>query len=143
LADSLKIERYKFVTDRQKYFTELARDAFASYVRLFSGLGAGAVALVSTWNKLEIKPDFLIFLIQVILSLVTILGFVASAQIVFCLTRWRGYRQGERAVNPDSPTSGRSWWIFEALYIAAILAIIGGAWLVAQRLPSFLPPLRK
>lgn len=135
LADSLEIERYRFVTDRQKYFTELARDAFASYMRLFSGLGAGAVALVSTWNKLEIKPDVLVFLIRVILVLVTFLGIVASAQIVYCLTRWWGYRQGERDINSDSPPIRQGWWIFESLYIAAILVTVGGAWFVANRLP--------
>ncbi|MGD0200982.1 MAG: hypothetical protein ABSD27_09580 [Bryobacteraceae bacterium] len=138
LHDSLKLERYKFVTDRQKYFTELARDAFASYARLFSGLAAAGVALVSTRTKLELRPAVLLYLINGILYLTTFLGLVTSAQIVFCLARWWEFRNAERKMNPDSPPIGWWWWLFETLYVMAILVAVVGAWCVARQLPELL-----
>ena len=45
--DDLKIERYKLVTDRQKYFTDLARESFSYYTRVFVWFAGGAVALIS------------------------------------------------------------------------------------------------
>jgi hypothetical protein len=59
LAEALELERYKFVVDRQRYLTELARDAFASYARFFSALAGGGIALVSARSKLELSPELL------------------------------------------------------------------------------------
>ena len=43
MEENLKLERYKMVTERQKYFTDLARDSFASYIKVFTYLCAGAI----------------------------------------------------------------------------------------------------
>jgi hypothetical protein len=138
LADALRLEHYKFVIERQKYFTGLARDAFASYSKLFSGLVAGGVALVSAKDKLSLKPEVLNYLVEIILYLATFLAFVASAQILFCLARWRHFRGQESAINCESPPVHRSWWVFESLYILAILVTVCVAWFVAGRLPKLL-----
>jgi hypothetical protein len=136
LQDSLKLERYKLVTDRQKYFTELARDAFASYIKFLTGLSAGAIAIVSTRNRLELRIDIILYLVNGILYLVTFLGIVASGQIVFCLARWYGFRTAESKINPDSPEPDRWWWIFETLYIVAIWFSVSVAWYYAAGLPG-------
>ena len=136
--DSLKLERYKFVTDRQKYFTDLARDAFASYARFFTGLVAGGILLVSTRNRLELQPDVVLYLVHGIVYLVSFLGFVASAQIIFCLARWRGFRGAERKINSDSPPIRWWWWVFEVLYVLAIVFPVVAAWHTAGALPGVL-----
>jgi hypothetical protein len=136
LQDSLKLERYKLVTDRQRYFTELARDAFASYVKFLTGLSAGAIALVSTRNRFDLRMDVVLYLIKGILYLVTFLGIVASGQIMFCLARWYGFRTAESKINPDSPEPDWWWWIFETLYIVAILFSVAVAWYYAAGLPD-------
>ena len=114
LKESLTLERYKLVTDRQRYFTELARDAFASYVRFLTGLSAGAITIVSTRNRLDLRVDVVLYLVNGILYLVTFLALVASGQIAFCLVRWRGFRGAESKINPESPEPDWWWWIFEA-----------------------------
>ena len=86
LKEALQVEHYKFVMDRQRYFTELARDAFASYAKLFSGLSAGIIALVSAKEKLQLPSNVLAQLLIAVLLLVTFLGIVASAQIA---SAWR------------------------------------------------------
>jgi hypothetical protein len=128
LKESLKLERYKLVTDRQRYFTELARDAFASYVKFLTALTVGALTLVSTQNRLDLRIDIVIYVVRGILYLITFLGVVASSQIVFCLARWYGFRRAESKINPDTPRPDRWWWIFESLYIVAICFSIGVAW---------------
>ena len=134
LSDALQIERYKFVTDRQKHFTALARDTFASYGRLFSALAAGAIALVSAGEKLEVPADLLRGLVKALAWLATILAMFASAQIAFCLARWWGYRKAERKIHPDSPEEKWWWWVFEALYVVTIWATVIGAWRIAGQL---------
>jgi hypothetical protein len=138
LIESLKLERYKLVTERQKYFTELARDAFASYVRFLTGLTAGAITLVSTRNKLELRPPVVLFLVDAILYLVWFLAVVTSGQIVFCLVRWYGFRKAEARINPDSPPPDWWWWVFETLYVIVIVFSAIVAWRVARQLPGLL-----
>lgn len=138
LEETLKVERYRFVTDRQKYFTELARDAFASYARFLTGLVVGGIALVSSRNKLELRLEVVLYLVHGIVYLVTFLGFVASAQIIFCLFKWWGFRRAEGEINPDCPKMSWWSWLFEALYIVAISVTVLAAWHVASQLPSLL-----
>jgi hypothetical protein len=138
LTDSLKLERYRFVIDRQRYFTDLARDAFALYSKLFSAIVAAGVALVSSGNKLELRPEVLSYLVHALVYLAAFLAIVASAQIVFCLGRWRGFRRAERSINPESPRIGRWWWVFEGLYIVAIWAGVLGTWLLSRQIPQLL-----
>lgn len=130
LEDDLKLERYKLVTDRQKYFTELARSAFASYIKVFIGLAAGGITLISASLKLELKPELLQPLVNVISCLVIFLGFVTIGQIIFCLIRWRGYRKAETEINPDSPPIKGWYWVFEGLYCVAIAISIVAIWFV-------------
>jgi len=138
LEDSLKLERYKFVIDRQKYFTELARDAFASYAKLYGAAIAGAVAVISARSRLSLRPDTVVYLVRVIAILVTVLGIVGSTQILFCLARWWGFRSAERKIYAQSPPVHWWWWAFETMYILAILAGIVGAWLGLRALPDLL-----
>jgi hypothetical protein len=136
--DPLRIERYKFVTDRQKYFTDLARDAFGSYSKLLAGLTAGAMTLVSTRNRLELRPDVVLYLVHGIVYLVGFFGVVAAAQIIFCLARWFGYRRAQQALDPKAPAMGWWWWIFETLYVVAIVVSIWALWHIAGQLPTLI-----
>ncbi len=138
LQDALKVERYKLVVDRQRYFTELARDSFASYIRFLAGLTAGAITLVSTRNKLELKPELVVQLVNAIVYLVTFLGAVACVQIVFCLKRWRGFRGAESKINPDTPSPDWWWWMFETAYVMAIVFSLYLAWYVKSALPALI-----
>lgn len=141
LVDGLTLERYKLVTDRQKYFTELARDSFSSYMKIFAGLVVGGITLISARAKLELEPNLLLPILDAIVYLVTFLGIVAIGQIIFCLARWLGYRQAEMQVNPASPRIGRWWWIFETLYCVAIVASIVAVWIVSAHLSAIIVEL--
>lgn len=138
LKDSLRLERYKLVTERQRYFTELARDSFASYIRLLAGLTAGGITLVSTRSKLELMPQVVVQLVDAIVYLVTFLGCVAIVQILFCLARWRGFRRAESEINPDTPPPDWWWWLFETMYACAIAFSIYLAWCVKSGVPALI-----
>lgn len=138
LQESLKLERYKLVTDRQKYFTELARQTFASYITFLTALSAGTIALVSTRNRLELRPPVVLFLVTAVLTLLTFLAVVASVQIVFCLFRWHGFRKAESKINPDSPVPDFWWWVFETGYVVAIILSVLIAWQVSSQLPDLI-----
>lgn len=137
--DPLKRERYKFVTDRQKYFTGLARDAFISYARFFAAIVAGSIVLVSSRDSLHLSNKLLSYLLDAALYLAAFLAVVASLQIVFCLWRWYGFRTVEKHIDTLYTRSNLGWWIFEALYVIAIWAAFIGAWTVIQKLPGLLP----
>lgn len=130
MEEELKIERYKLVTDRQKYFTELSRNAFASYIKIFTGLIAGAITIISAKAKLGLEPKLLIPIIDGLVYLVSFLGLLTILQIIFCLARWKGYRRAECKINPDSPKVKSWWWLFEGLYCLAILISIIAAWVL-------------
>lgn len=138
LQDALKIERYKFVTDRLKYFTDLARDAFASYVRFLTALVVGGIALMSGRTKLELAPDLVLYLMHGIAYLITFLGLVAIGQILFCLRKWSGFRRAEHAINPDSPKPSRWSWLYEFGFVLAIVVTVWATWHVYGELPRFL-----
>ena len=140
LPESLKLERYKFVTDRQRYFTDLARDAFASYAKFFTALVGAVFVLVSSREPLGLRMETMLYLVRSVLYLAGFLAVVASIQIAFCLWRWHGYRRAERKINPDSPPIDRWWWLFETLYIAAIWGALLGCYLFVQNLPGLLRP---
>ena len=129
--EELKLERYKVVTARQKYFTDLAQGAFTSYSKAFASLVAGGIALISAKSKLELEPELLNSLLNAILYLVAFLGVVAIGQIIFCLARWKGYREDEIDINPDSPPIKWWWWIFETLYCIAITVSIVAIWMIS------------
>jgi hypothetical protein len=129
LKDDLKLERYKLVTDRQKYFTELARDTFNSYVRIFVTFAGGAVALIYFKKQLEVDPKVIVALLQAIAYLLTLVAVISVGQIFFCLVRWYGLRETECQINPDCPKPEWWAWIFEGLYALAISGSIYVAWL--------------
>jgi len=132
LEDDFKLERYKLVTDRQKYFTELARDSFAYYIKIFTALAMAAITILSASSRLGLEYELLRHLIFGVAGLVTFLGIAAIGQIVFCLFRWRGYRHAERDVYPDSPPIKWWWWIFESLYCVCIAISVGVVWAVSK-----------
>jgi hypothetical protein len=134
LDESLKLERYKLVTDRQKYFTNLASGAFASYIKIFTGLVAGGIGLVSAKSKLGIEPELVVPLLKGIVCLVTFLGLVAIFQIIFCLVRWKEYREAEREVSAKSPPVKWWWWVFEGLYCVGVGASILTLWVICGKL---------
>jgi hypothetical protein len=123
LKDDLKLERYKLVTDRQKYFTELAKDTFNSYVRVFVTFAGGAVALIYFEN-----PQVIIALLKVIALLLSLVAVISVGQIFFCLVRWYGLRSTECEINPDCPKPEWWAWIYEGLYMLAIGGSIFLAW---------------
>lgn len=141
--DDLKLERYKLVTDRQKYFTELSRDAFASYMKIFTALAVAGITLVSAKSQLSIHPKLLFPLINGILWLITFLGVSAIGQIIFCLYRWNGYRRAEQDINADSPEIKFWWWIFEGLYCLAIMISIIAVWCISSNISSIIKELAK
>ena len=129
LEKNLKLERYKLVTDRQKYFTELSRDAFGTYLKVFIGLSAGLITLVSAKSPLQIDYKVLSQLITGIGILITFLGISISVQICFFLIRWYGFRRAEKEINPDSPDVKRWAWIFEGFYIFMICTSVVVIWI--------------
>lgn len=134
ITDELRLARYKLVNDRQKYFTELAKGTFASFVKIFTALLAGAIALVSAKSQLNLKPGLLFPLLRWITYLVTFLGVACICQIIFCLARWKGYRVSERGINPDSPPIKSWWWMFEGLYCLVIGVAIAVVWVMLRHL---------
>ncbi|MHC5054286.1 MAG: cytochrome b family protein [Planctomycetota bacterium] len=134
LVHDLKLERYKLVTDRQKYFTELARSAFATYLKVFTGLAGATIALISAKSKLDITQQLLRSLVDSVALLVSFLGVVSIGQIIFCLVRWHGFRRAEIKVNSDSPPLKSWFWVFEGLYCLAIAISVGAVWLVSRQL---------
>jgi hypothetical protein len=128
LKDDIKLERYKLVTDRQKYFTELAKDTFNSYVRFFMSFAGGAVALIYFKKQLDVDPQVIISLLRAIAFLLTLVALVSIGQIIFCLIRWYGLRNTECSINPECPKPEWWAWIYEGLYMFAIGGSIILAW---------------
>ena len=132
--NELSKARYDFITTKQTYFTELARNTFASYIAVLTSLCAGGVALVSVKEKLEIKKDLLLSLVHSVAYLVTFLGAVSVIQIIFCLVRWYSYRYEEYNLNRASGKPAWWAWIFEACYLLAIFASIIALWVAIGKI---------
>ena len=128
LRESLTLERYKVVTERQKYFTELAKDAFNFYTRIYAAFAAGALALVSVKKELSLGPDVITNLHKGIAVLLTFAAFMAVVQIAFCLHRWYGFRKAECEINPGAPEPECWAGLFEAMYCLGIGASVCVAW---------------
>ena len=142
MEENLKLERYKMVTERQKYFTDLDRDSFASYIKVFTYLCAGAITLVSTRLSLQIDAKLLIQLIKGITILVTFLGIVAVGQITFCLIRWYGFRRTETEINKECPKAEWWAWFFEGLYMFFITVSILMAWFGSSKFSLIIQTLK-
>src|SRR5215212_3689711 len=96
--EELKLERYKVVTERQKYFTELAKDTFNLYLKIFVYIVTGAVALISLKEKFNIPLDILLRLLTILILLIWLLGASAIFQIGFCLFRWYSLSAEEKTI---------------------------------------------
>jgi hypothetical protein len=142
LEDQIKIERYKLVTNRQKYFTNLAKGSFGYYIKVFIYLCAGVITLVSAKASLQIDAKLLLQLIKSIAILVTFLGIFSILQIIFCLVRWYGFRTAEAEINKECPKA--EWWacIFELLYISTIAISIVVAWYGLSKLGLIIQSLK-
>jgi hypothetical protein len=128
LEESLKLERYKLVTERQKYFTDLAKGTFNYYARTFASFAVGAIALVSLKRKLSIEAEVIAGIIQMIAILLTLIAIGSIVQVAFCLKRWYGFRDAECEINPLCPRP-ESWAIlFEGMYGLGIGASIIVIW---------------
>ena len=128
LYQNLKLERYKMVCERQKYFTELAKESFNSYVKMFVSFTAAAVALIYFKKQLDVDPKIVISLLRAISVLLTLVALITISQIIFCLKRWYGLRKTEHEINPDCPPPEMWAWLFEGLYAFAIAGSIYVTW---------------
>jgi hypothetical protein len=126
--ENLKLERYKFVTGRQGYFTDLAKETFGSFARTFAAFVAGAVTLISLRKQLELHPTVVVALLDAIAVLLTLAAVISVGQIAFCLKRWYGFRKAECEINLEVPKPEPWAWLFEGMYCVAILAAIAVAW---------------
>jgi len=128
INDDFKIEQYKVFTDRQKYFTELARETFNSYMKVVVSLSAGAIALVSTRASLGLQQNLLELLVWSITYLVCFVGIAAAIQIIFCLVRWYHFRYKEyKLIRRSGPPE--CWaFLFEAMYVFIIFASLFVLW---------------
>lgn len=126
--ESLKLERYKFVTGRLGYFTDLAKETFTSFARTFVAFVAGAVTLISLRKQLGLDPMVVIALLDTIAVLLTFIAVISIGQIGFCLKRWYGFRAAECAINPEVPRAERWAWLFEGMYCLAMVAAIVVVW---------------
>jgi hypothetical protein len=141
LEENLKIERYKLVTERQKYFTDLAKDTFTSYSKMFAAFAAGAVALVSLKKQLGIEPSVVNALLQAIAVLLTLAAVLSIGQILFCLRRWYGFRHAECEINPEAPRP-ESWaWLFEGMYCVGMGVSVIFAWWGVRHFEAILAKL--
>ncbi len=128
LKNSLKIERYKIVTELQKYFTELAKDSINSYVKIFVSFAAAAVGLIYFKQQLEFEPMIDISLLKAIYVLLTLVAVMSIIQIIFCLVRWYGLRNSEHDINSECSPLECWAWEFEGLYALAIIGSIYVVW---------------
>ncbi len=124
----LELERYRLVTSRQAYFTDLAKETFSNYIKIFISLSSGAIALISLSKSLVIEVTLLSKLLFAISTLLSIVGIISICQIIFCLVRWYGFHNAERQINPDCPKAEWWAWLFEGMYVLAIIFSIMVLW---------------
>ena len=128
IKEDLRLERYKFVINRQGYFTDLAKQTFNSYTRIFFAFVAGAVTLISLRNRLHLDDSVVIALLDAIALLLSLTAAISIFQISFCLKRWYGFRAAECSINPEVPIPEGWAWLFEGMYCVAIIASVLVAW---------------
>jgi uncharacterized membrane protein YidH (DUF202 family) len=121
--EELNIERYKVITDRQKYFTDLTKDTFNIYMRTFVYIITGIVALVSFMDKFSIPENVMTQLIKVLISLLTIIAVSSCVQILFCLIRWYSLKNQEKQINTAAKVEWWAW-IYEGMYMAVIVVSV-------------------
>lgn len=128
LRDNLILERYKIAIDRQRYFTGIARDAFATYAKFVAGIAAVALTLVSARESLGLDRAVMPDMLAVLACLLLFLGLVATIQIAVAVVWWRRFRQLEAAIDPEAQKRHPLWWFAEATYLLVIAASLVFGW---------------
>jgi hypothetical protein len=123
--EELKLVNFKLITERQKYFTELAKDAFNIYLKAFVYIVTGAVALISLKEKIKIEPSVFGHLINILIFLTFVIGFACVGQISFCLYRWYRLKERECLITNDK---ANYFWAF--LYEGFFIFIIVASWII-------------
>jgi hypothetical protein len=143
IREDLKVERYKLATSRQEYFTDLAKETFSYYVKIFISLSSGAIALVSLNKPLVIGVDLLSKLLFAIGALLSIVGLISICQIIFCLIRWYIFHDEECQIDPDCRKA--EWWacLFEGMYVVAIASSIMVLWYGIGRFDTILHVMQR
>lgn len=126
--DDIQLARFKLVTDRQRYFTDLAVSTWDRYLKLYTGIIAGAITLISARSTLGITTRVLLPVLAYVKWLLLFLGLVTIVQITVCLVRWYGFRKAEKEINRDSPEIKRWWWVFEALFVFGVVVSLIIVW---------------
>jgi uncharacterized membrane protein YidH (DUF202 family) len=134
LRDGLILERYRLAIDRQRYFTGVARDAFATYAKFAAGLGAVAVTLVSARESLGLDKAVIPDAIAVLACVLVFLAVAAIIQIVVAMVRWRRFRQHQAEIDSDAPPVHSLWWFAEAAYLLVITASLALGWRILETL---------
>ncbi len=130
LPDVLILERYRLAIDRQKYYTSVARDAFATYAKFVAGIAAVIAGLLAARESLGLDATIMPDLIAMFGYVLAFLAAAAIVQIVVALVRWRRARAIEAELNPETPALGVFWWASEGMYIAIVVASVIGGWRV-------------
>jgi uncharacterized membrane protein YidH (DUF202 family) len=134
LRDNLILERYRLAIDRQRYFSGIARDAFATYAKFAAGIGAIAVTLVSARESLGLDKAVMPDAIAVLACLLVFIAAVAIIQVVAAVVRWHRFRRLQAEIDPDTPTLHPLWWFPEAAYVLVILASLILGWRTLEAL---------
>jgi hypothetical protein len=139
LQDSLTLERYKLAIDRQRYYTGMARDAFATYAKFVAGIAAVVVTLLSARESLGLDQALIPALVVLLAYLLAFLGIVAAIQIAIAGVRWRRFHQLAAGIDPETSKLPPAWWLFDVGYLLAIAASVALGWRLLERLASALP----
>jgi hypothetical protein len=127
--DALVIERYKNVSAHLTHLTEVCRNIFFLFSKLFVLGVAAQIATIGASEEVWIVADskYLINYLIYIVLLATTLFF--SLQIIFCLNQWHMFRnllanlfdkaQINQTAQISEPSGGN--WLFELSYIAIFL----------------------
>lgn len=125
---SLASQRLTIAVERQRYMSDMAKDTFNYFTKLFASMAAGAFAVVSLREKLDMHPATLDIIFSGITILIGVVGILSILQILFCLWRWFQYRTIEyNLTNDPAVRPSGSAAFFELAYCAAILILVGAA----------------
>src|SRR5688572_6549623 len=116
---SLLSQRLSIAVERQRYMSDMAKDTFNYFTKLFASMAAGAFTVLSLREQLKLPAATLELIFSGITVLIVVVGILSVLQIIFCLWRWFGYRSieyrlsGDPAIKPDWRAA-----LFELAYCA-------------------------
>lgn len=134
LQDSLTLERYKVAIERQRYFTAVSRDAFATFAKFTAAIAAASLTIVSARESLGLDRELVPDMLAVLAYLLTFLGAVTVVQVGVAMVRGRRARRVEAELNPETPRQHMLWWMAEALYLAVVVAAVVIGWRALEQL---------